>query len=93
MNNSHPTPATYKYVIIAGVLAVFTLIELWAATLPAYRIPVLLALTVAKAVLVALYYMHLKFDRRLYSALFAGAVFVLAVPLAIVLIVLSHAVV
>ncbi|HEX9924769.1 MAG TPA: cytochrome C oxidase subunit IV family protein [Anaerolineae bacterium] len=89
MNKSHhASPGWLQYVLIAVVLAVVTLIELWAANLTAYRTPILLALTVFKASLVALWYMHLKFDSRLYSVLFAGAIFVFGVPLAIVLIIL-----
>src|SRR5437763_1801914 len=43
-------------------------------------IPVLLTLTVAKALLVILYYMHLKFDSRLYSFFFGAAVLAFALP-------------
>lgn len=89
MNESHhASPGWLQYVLIAVVLAVVTLIELWAANLTAYRTPILLALTVLKASLVALWYMHLKFDSRLYSVLFAGAIFIFGVPLTIVLILL-----
>jgi cytochrome c oxidase subunit 4 len=48
-------------------------------------VPILLILTVIKAALVALFYMHLKFDSRLYSAMFVGVIVILAIPLAIVL--------
>lgn len=68
------------------MLGILTLIELWAANLPTFRIPVLLALTVAKALLVALWFMHLKFDSRLFSALFFGAIVIFAIPLTIILI-------
>ena len=89
MNESHhASPGWLQYVLIAVVLAVITLIELWAADLPAYRAPVLLTLTVIKAAMVALWYMHLKFDSRLYSVLFVGAIFIFGVPMTIVLILL-----
>lgn len=87
-DSHHASPGVMQYVIIAVVLAVVTLIELWAADLTVFRAPILLILTVIKASLVALWYMHLKFDSRFYSALFAGAIFVFGVPLAIVLIIL-----
>jgi cytochrome c oxidase subunit 4 len=82
------SPGWRQYVGIAVVLAILTLIELWAANLGAFKVPILLILTVLKAGLVALWYMHLKFDSRLYSTLFAGAIIVFAVPLTIVLIIL-----
>lgn len=94
MKDSHHTsPGWGQYVLIAVILGVVTLIELWVASLTAFRAPILLVLTVIKASLVALWYMHLKFDSRLYSAMFAGAIFIFAVPLAIILIILFQSVV
>ena len=96
MNNNahHHSPGYKQYVGIAIVLGVLTAIEFfivsdfWPAILAELVVPVLLILTVLKGALVALFYMHLKFDSRLYSALFAGAIVVFAIPLAIVLIIL-----
>ena len=77
----------YLFVFIA--LAGFTLIE----TLVSYvqqatiKLPTLVVLSVVKAVLVLLYFMHLKFDSKLFSYLFiAGCVLVIPLILAIVLI-------
>ncbi len=63
---SHP-----NYVGVFIILGVLTLIEIGVTYLPIPRIPVLVPLAILKAALVALYYMHLKFDRRLFTALFA----------------------
>jgi len=93
-NSHHPSPSYLQYVGIAVALGVLTAIEFlvvsgfWPAALSDFTIPILLTLTVIKAALVALFYMHLKFDSRLYSALFAGAIILLAIPLAIVLMIL-----
>jgi cytochrome c oxidase subunit 4 len=87
-DSHHASPGWREYVGIAVALGVLTLIELWATNLTAFKVPVLLILTVVKATLVALWYMHLKFDSRLYSALFAGAIVIFAVPLTIILIIL-----
>jgi cytochrome c oxidase subunit 4 len=67
--NSMPA---YAKVFVA--LAVITLVEVWVAAIPAARVLIvttLFVLTVCKAVLVALYYMHLRYDRKLlgYMAL------------------------
>lgn len=73
------------YGVVAGVLAVITLIEFSIVYVPALRpvvIPVLLVLSVAKFVLVAMYFMHLKFDSKLFWPFFASGV-VLAVMVAV----------
>jgi caa(3)-type oxidase subunit IV len=93
-DSHHPSPGYLQYVGIAVILGVLTGIEFlvvsefWPGSLSAFSVPILLVLTVVKASLVALFYMHLKYDSRFYSALFVGAIAVLAIPLAIVLIVL-----
>lgn len=98
MNNPHHSSPDYKqYVSIAVILGVLTAAEFfivsdfWPVILGELVVPILLILTVVKASLVALFYMHLKFDSRLYSLLFTGAIVVLAIPLAIVLIILFQA--
>jgi cytochrome c oxidase subunit 4 len=59
-----------NYVGVFIILGVLTLIEIGVTYLPLPRIPILVPLAILKAALVALYYMHLKFDRRIFSALF-----------------------
>ena len=68
------------------LLAVFTLIETSASYLsqPVLKFPILIVLAVTKAVLVLLYFMHLKFDQRLFSYLFAAGC-VLSIPLVLVM--------
>lgn len=69
----HPTPL--RYAGIAVVLAVITLVEVWVYYQEALRnvlLPVLLVLSTIKFALVALFFMHLKFDSRLFSYLFVG---------------------
>jgi cytochrome c oxidase subunit 4 len=75
----HPHPGAGKYLAVAGVLAALTAVEVWVYYVPGLKrflAPVLLALSALKFSLVALFYMHLKFDNRLFTALFV-------VPLAI----------
>ena len=50
-------------------------------------IPVLFILSAGKFALVAMYYMHLKFDHKLFSILFVGG-FILAATVIIALMVL-----
>ncbi|MBI2872838.1 MAG: cytochrome C oxidase subunit IV family protein [Chloroflexi bacterium] len=70
---AHPTPLTY--VKVGTTLAVVTVVEVGVFYLHAMRpviIPVFIVLSAVKFVLVAMFYMHLKFDSRLFSGLFVG---------------------
>ena len=72
------------------VLALSTLIEVGITVLPglphAQTVPVLLALSFVKAGLVALYFMHLRYEKLIYGLIFVTpavfAIFLLAVLLA-----------
>lgn len=71
--DGHPTPLVY--VQIGLILAVITAVEVVAYYLDIARgalLAVLLTLSIAKFVLVVLWFMHLRFDSRLFSILFSG---------------------
>lgn len=69
------------YIAIFVWLFVLTAIEVSSAYVPhsvfphEYVIPLLLILAVAKAGLVAAYYMHLRYDPRLLTVIFVGPFF------------------
>ena len=68
---AHPTPA--KYVAIALILAAITLIEVaivYMDFLAGIVGPVLVILSAAKFALVVMFFMHLRFDNRLFSTIF-----------------------
>ncbi len=76
-------PGARQYLGIATVLTALTVVEVAVYYVRALRpvlVPTLLGLSALKFALVALFYMHLKFDSRLFSWLFviplcvAGAV-------------------
>jgi cytochrome c oxidase subunit 4 len=74
-HEDHPTWSTYWKVAL--ILTVITVIEVWCYYLKgfpetAYFVPTLLILSAIKFVIVVLFYMHLKYDARLYRALFTG---------------------
>lgn len=79
---AHGHPSVKEYVRIGVILGVITAAEV--ATyyvqddLGGWLLPILFALSIVKFVLVVLFFMHLKFDSRLYSRFFvmglAGAV-------------------
>ena len=79
-----------KYVTVAVVLAVITAVEITLALghfLPQPLTTVLLiGLTLSKAALVMLFYMHLKYDTRWYSLVLVFPLFMVMVLFIIVLV-------
>jgi len=79
-----------KYVTVAVVLAVITAIEIGLALLkplpPELTTALLIGLTLSKAMLVMLFYMHLKYDTRWYSLALVFPLFMVTVLFIIVLI-------
>jgi len=72
------------YLLVFVALAVMTAIEVFVAQTPGIPVvPVLLTMSLAKALLVILYFMHLRYDSRWYSLIFF-APFLLVIPLLIV---------
>jgi cytochrome c oxidase subunit IV len=69
----HAHPGGKEYLAIATVLTVLTAIEVAIFYIPSMKsmlVPSLLTLSALKFALVAMFYMHLKFDHRLFSWLF-----------------------
>jgi len=70
---AHPTPA--RYTVIALILAVITIVEVVIVYLEFLRpvlLPLLGVLSITKFAMVAMWFMHLRFDDRLFSVLFVG---------------------
>jgi len=83
---AHPQPL--EYVKIAVILAIVTAVEVGLYFTPpevtvvrAALVPTLLVLSAAKFSLVVLWFMHLKFDSRLFSAMFVGGLLLAAAVL------------
>jgi len=74
--HAHPTARTY--ILIAVILTAITAIEVAVYYIPAIRdtLPILatflVVLAVVKFVLVVGWYMHLRFDNKLFTWLFVG---------------------
>ena len=69
----HAHPGAKEYLGIAIVLTVITAIEVaifYIPSLKALLVPILLSLSAIKFAIVAMWYMHLKFDAKLFSWLF-----------------------
>jgi len=85
----HAHPGPRKYVMVAVTLAVFTTVEVvlsysdlerWITTI------LMVGLAIAKFALVAMFFMHLRFDNRLYTIMFCGG---LALALTVLTVVLT----
>ncbi len=72
METQHTKP---NYIAVFIALVILTAAEVTVTYLPVPRLPILIPLSITKAVLVVLFYMHLKYDRRLFSGLFLIGVF------------------
>jgi caa(3)-type oxidase subunit IV len=69
--HAHPTPGLYTK--IAVTLVILTALEVavyYVESIRAYLVPILIVLMIVKFALVAMYYMHLKQDARLFTGLF-----------------------
>jgi caa(3)-type oxidase subunit IV len=86
--HAHPTAATYTK--IAVTLVILTALEVavyYVESIRAYLVPILIILMIVKFALVAMYYMHLKQDSKLFSGLFVFPI-ILAVGIILALIIL-----
>lgn len=75
--HEHPGPMTYAKV--AAVLTLITALEVWVFYLPISHdimVPVLIILSATKFVLVAMFYMHLKYDHPAFRRVLLGGAFV-----------------
>ena len=72
--HEHPTWKQYKWVAL--ILTLITIVEVWVYYTPFSKtplfVPTLLIMSVAKFTIVVMFYMHLKYDHKLFRALFTG---------------------
>ncbi len=71
----HPTVGTY--IKVGVILTIITVVEVVAYYIPAfvespYFVPSLLIMSAVKFAIVVMFYMHLKYDHKLFRALFTG---------------------
>ena len=62
---------------VALILTVITVVEVWVYYIPSFVasrgfVPVLLIMSAIKFAIVCVFYMHLKYDHKLFRSLFAG---------------------
>jgi cytochrome c oxidase subunit 4 len=77
----HHHPTGNQYLKIAILLTAITVVEVWAYYIPSLVAsplfnPALLIMSAVKFAIVVLFYMHLKFDNRLFRIVFTGSLIV-----------------
>lgn len=80
------------YWMIGGILTVITAVEVavfYIEALAPVLVPVLLVLSAAKFILVVMFFMHLKFDSKIFTGLFLAGLS-LATFMTVALVVLYH---
>lgn len=82
----HPSPK--KYVWVAIILAIVTAFEVAIYYIPgidAFLVPGLIVFALLKFVMVAMYFMHLKFDSKLFRRFFVTGIVLAFVVFTVVL--------
>jgi len=91
----HHHPGWSTYWKVALILTLITVGEVWAYYIPSFVasrafIPTLLIMSAAKFVIVVMFYMHLKYDHRLFRVLFTGPLLIAALTLLALLFLFGH---
>jgi cytochrome c oxidase subunit 4 len=91
--HEHPTWKEYRWVAL--ILTVITVIEVWVYYIPAFVesrlfVPSLLIMSAVKFAIVVLFYMHLKYDHRLFRALFTGPLIIAILTMIVLLFLFGH---
>ena len=84
IEKEHPTWSTYWKVAV--VLTVITAVEVWIYYSPSFVasrlfVPSLLIMSAVKFVTVVAFYMHLRYDHKLFRVLFTGPLIIAATTL------------
>lgn len=91
--HAHPTWKEYKWVAL--ILTVITALEVWVYYIPAFVasrafVPTLLIMSALKFAIVVMFYMHLKYDHRLFRALFTGPLLVAITTIVALMFLFGH---
>ena len=90
--HAHPSWKQYKWVALW--LTLITILEVWIyytsfSKTPMF-VPTLLILSATKFVIVVMFYMHLKYDHKLFRALFTGPLLIAMSTLLALFALFSH---
>jgi len=91
--HAHPTWKQYKWVAL--ILTVITGVEVWVYYIPSFVasrlfVPSLLIMSAVKFAIVVMFYMHLKYDSRLFRALFTGPLIIAVITIISLMFLFGH---
>lgn len=91
--HAHPTWSTYWKVAL--ILTLITVGEVWAYYVPSFVasrafVPTLLTLSAVKFATVVMFYMHLKYDARIFRVLFTGPLLIASLTLLALMFLFGH---
>ena len=91
--HAHPTWKQYKWVAL--ILTAITGVEVWIYYIPSFVasklfVPSLLIMSAVKFAIVVLFYMHLRYDARLFRALFTGPLIIAVITIISLLFLFGH---
>ena len=86
--HEHPTWKQYKWVAL--ILTLITVVEVWVYYIPSFVasalfVPSLLIMSAVKFAIVVMFYMHLKYDHKLFRALFTGPLIIAIITMIVLL--------
>ena len=92
-HQTHVDWGTYKWVAL--VLFVMTVVEVWVYYIKSFAasslfVPTILILGAMKFAIVVAFYMHLKYDRKLFRALFVGPLMIAVLIIIALLFLFGH---
>ena len=91
--HAHPTWSTYWKVAL--ILTLITVVEVWLFYIPSFAagrgfVPTLLILSALKFTIVVMFYMHRKYDLRLFRVLFTGPLMIASLTLLALMFLFGH---
>jgi cytochrome c oxidase subunit 4 len=91
--HAHPTWSTYWKVAL--ILTLITVVEVWVYYIPAFVatkafVPTLLIMSAVKFFIVVAFYMHLKYDHKLFRALFTGPLMIAGATMIVLMFLFGH---
>lgn len=91
----HAGPGWSVYWKVAVILTLITIGEVWVYYIPAFVasrlfLPTLLTMSAVKFAIVVMFYMHLRYDHKLFRSLFTGPLIVATATLFALLFLFGH---
>jgi cytochrome c oxidase subunit 4 len=80
---------------VALILTLITIVEVWVYYIPTFVasklfVPSLLIMSAVKFAIVVMFYMHLKYDHKLFRALFTGPLIIAVITILVLLLLFNQ---